>query len=74
MSATELMEQVRALPVRERQKFVFAVLALQESSPAKVLKAPKRVSWPDVEARARRIFGRRVLPNLVLMEREEAGR
>ena len=74
MSASELIEQVRALPVRERQKFVFAVLALQESSSAKVVPTPKRVRWPDVEARARRIFGGRVLPNLVLMEREEAGR
>jgi hypothetical protein len=31
----------------------------------------RRVKWPDVEARARRIFGDRKLPNLVLMEREE---
>jgi len=29
------------------------------------------VKWPDVEARAKRIFGDRVLPNLVLVEREE---
>ena len=30
------------------------------------------MNWPDVEARAKRIFGDRVLPNLVLLEREEA--
>jgi hypothetical protein len=30
------------------------------------------VTWPDIEARAKRIFGDPVLPNLVLLEREEA--
>jgi hypothetical protein len=74
MSATELIEQVRALPVRERQKFVLAVLALKESRPVTGMRKNKRVRWPDIEARARRIFGARVLPNLVLLEREEAGR
>ena len=74
MSATELIEQVRAMPVRERQKFVFAVLALEEGRPAQGMRKAKRVRWPDVEARARHIFGGRVLPNLVLVEREEAGR
>jgi len=52
MSATELIEQVRALPVRERQKFVLAVLALKEGSPAEGARKTKRVRWPDVEARA----------------------
>ena len=73
MSATELIEQVRALPVRERQKCVLAVLALKEGSPAEGARKTKRVRWPDVEARARRIFGERVLPNWVLLGREEAG-
>ena len=31
-----------------------------------------RVEWPDVEARAKHIYGDRVLPNLVLLEREDA--
>lgn len=74
MSATELLEQVRALPVRERQKFVLAVLALKERRPALAARKSRRVRWPNVEARAQRIFGVRVLPNLVLMEREEAAR
>ena len=34
-------------------------------------KKAKQVKWPDVEARAKRIFGDRRLPNLVLLEREE---
>ena len=71
MSAVELLKQVKALPAPEREKFVMAILRLEDGEtprrPAKV----KRVKWPDVEARARRIFGNRVLPNLVLLEREE---
>jgi hypothetical protein len=44
---------------------------LEEESPFSPSKQTKRVAWPDVEARAKRIFGDRVLPNLVLLEREE---
>jgi hypothetical protein len=29
------------------------------------------VTWPDVEARGKRIVGDHVLPNLVLLERDE---
>ena len=71
MSTTELLEQVRALPARERQKFVVRVLALQERVPAAQSTPAKPIRWPDVEARARRIFGKTKLPNLVLLEREE---
>ena len=72
MSAAELLKQVRALPPRERQRFVLAVLALEEEAPAKPEGKARRVKWPDVEARAKRIFGDRLLPNLVLLEREQA--
>src|SRR6266853_6877719 len=72
MSAIELLKQVKALPPRERQKFVLAVLTLEEEATSGAKGKAKRVKWPDVEARARRIFGERVLPNLVLLEREEA--
>ena len=71
MSAVELLKQVKALPVRERQKFVLAVLTLVEDAPARPAAPNRRVKWPNVETRARRIFGNRVLPNLVLLEREE---
>ncbi len=74
MSATELLEHVRAMPARERQKFVVAVLALQERRPVSPARKARRVRWPNVEGRARRIFGGRALPNLVLMERAEATR
>lgn len=72
MSAVELLKQVKALPVRERQKFLLAVLTLEEEGTTQPKRKAKRVKWPDVEARAKRIFGDRVLPNLVLLERDEA--
>lgn len=68
----QLLRQVKALPASERQKFVLAVLTLTEDASAPAQKPKCRVKWPDVEARARRIFGDRVLPNLILLEREEA--
>jgi hypothetical protein len=71
MSVAELIKQVKALPSRERERVFLAILALDEKSPATRSKQTKRVAWPDVEARAKRIFGDRVLPNLVLLEREE---
>jgi len=72
MSATKLLEQVKSLSARERHKFVRAVLALEENSPARAKKASKRVKWPNVEERAKRICGGRALPNMVLLEREES--
>jgi len=71
MSVVELIKQLKALPAREREKVFSAILALDEEAPASPKKETKRVRWPDVEARAKRIFGDRVLPNLVLLEREE---
>ena len=70
MSTGELIKQVKALPRRERQKFLRAVLALEEDQSARLAPSAKRVKWPDVEARAKRISGNRVLPNLVLLERK----
>lgn len=70
MSAAELLRKVESLPAREREKFLLA-LVTQEAKRPKTKRMVKRVEWPDIEARARRIFGDRVLPNLVLLEREE---
>jgi len=72
MSSAELLKRVKALPARERRRFVLAVLQLEEAPTPQRRPQPKRVRWPDVEARARRIFGNRVLPNLALTEREES--
>lgn len=71
MSTGELLKQVKALPRRERQKVFKAILALEENDQAQRPIKKKRVKWPDVEARAKSIFGNRVLPNLVLLDREE---
>ena len=71
MSAVELLKQVKALSAAEREKFLLAVLTLEEETRGQSNGKKKRVTWPDVEARAKRIFGNRVLPNLVLLEREE---
>jgi hypothetical protein len=72
MSVVELLKRVKALSPREREKLFLAILALDEEGPTPRKGRTKRVKWPDVEARAKRIFGDRVLPNLVLLEREEA--
>ena len=72
MSATELLKRVKALPAIERQKFVQAVLTLEEEKLANSNDRKRTVKWPDVEARARRIFGNRTLPNLILLERAES--
>ena len=72
MSAVELLEKVKALPNREREKFLWAVLTLEEKPAAHPTAAGKPVKWPDVAARAKRIFGAKTQPNLILLEREEA--
>ena len=72
MSVVELIKQFKKLPAREREKVFWAILALDEETPTPSKKKAKRVKWPDVEARAKKIFGDRVLPNLVLLEREES--
>ena len=74
MSAAKLLKNLEALPAREREKFVRAVLKLSEkraARPAKKKAKVSRVNWPDVEARAKQIFGTRQLPNFVLLERAE---
>jgi len=71
VSAVQLLKEVRALPPNERRKFVFALLDCEETASSAPAGKSKRVQWPDVQARARRIFGRRVFPNLVLLDRSE---
>ena len=71
MSTAELLEQVKALSARERRRFVEIILTLEEDLP--LLPAPtERVKWPDVNARTRRIFGNKIMPNLVLLERKNS--
>ena len=74
MTVVQILEQVKRLPASDRKKLRSAILALDEKprrpSPSKRL--GEHVEWPDIEARAKKIFGDRVFPNLVLMEREES--
>ncbi|MGH7981114.1 MAG: hypothetical protein ACREE6_17190 [Limisphaerales bacterium] len=65
------MEKVKALPPRERRKFFECVHELETASQAPPnSKQKRRIRWPDAAARQRRIFGDKVLPNLVLLARE----
>lgn len=70
MSNAELVEQVKSLPARERRKLVEMILELEKDSTA-TPKSPRRIKWADIQARAKRIFGNKTLPNLVLVERAE---
>jgi hypothetical protein len=71
VSATEVLEQVKALPPRERQKFFAQVPDLETASQAPSNgKQKRRVRWPDAAARRRRTFGDKVLPSLALLARE----
>ena len=72
MSANGVLEQVKALPPRERRKFFEGVHELEtalEVEPAARRKRPIR--RPDAAARRRRISGDKVLPNLVILAREQ---
>jgi len=71
VSAAQLLKEVRALSPSEREKFVRALLDSEGALLTVPARRSNRVKWPDVQARARRIFGRRVFPNLVLLERSE---
>lgn len=72
MSAAELIKQLRALPAAERRKLVKVILSLEEEDTKALAARVKMVKWPNVEARARRIFGRKMHQNLILSERDEA--
>jgi len=72
MSANEVLQQVKALPPRERRKFFDCVQELEtevEWQPS--ARRRRRVRWPNAAARRRRISGDRVLPNLVLLARDQ---
>jgi hypothetical protein len=72
MSASELLKHVKSLSPGQRRKFLRAVRAMAEVSSGRSRPSARHIDWPDVEARARRVSSGRILPNLVLMERDEA--
>ena len=67
----QLLRRVKGLPARQRNRLMRQILALNEPGRKSTGRRQSRVTWPDVEARAKRIFGNRVLPNLVLVDRQE---
>lgn len=69
MSATELLEQLKALPPEERAAFVRHFEQWQAHDGGKT--PPAKVQWPDPRSRHQRIFGEKVIPNMVLVGREE---
>jgi hypothetical protein len=73
MTVAQLLKRAKTLPKKQRERLVRGILALEKPSREKrpSERRSARVTWPDVEARAKRIVGDRVLPNLVLLERGE---
>lgn len=72
MSANDLLEKVKHLRGPERRKFFHYIHELEDDLAHAAPRNRKRpVRWPDAAARRRRIFGSKVLPNLVLLAREE---
>jgi hypothetical protein len=76
MTVAQLLERAKTLPKRQRERLVRGILALEHprGKSGRPKRPSTRVTWPDVEARAKRIVGNRVLPNLVLLERGEEDR
>lgn len=74
MSTVQLISELKALPARERARVIRAAtpatnLAGRAAGRRKNPKA--RVIWPDLAELKRKVYGDRLLPNLVLLEREE---
>jgi len=52
----------KTVELRERDKLIARIVPEKETP-------KKAVKWPDFEARAREIFGDRILPNVILEDR-----
>jgi hypothetical protein len=64
MSASELIEQLKALPAEDREVFMRLLRELETpSAPAasEGAGAPAAGDWPDFGARLRRIYGNKVV-------------
>lgn len=51
----------KTVELRERDKLLARIVPEKQEA--------KPVEWPDFEARARKIFGNRILPNAILEDR-----
>ena len=76
----EIEQAARQLPPAEQAILVERLQGNVQTAPQSPMtrsahgRAAEWVQWPDVEARARSIFGDQVIPNMVLEERESADR
>lgn len=62
MSATELIEQLKALPAREREAFARLFHELETPTvPATGNGVPGSGNWPDFGARLKGIYGNKVV-------------
>jgi hypothetical protein len=71
MTATEILEQVKAWPPWERRKFFKRVRALEKAINHPESKANRRARRPEAAARRLRIFREQVLANPVLAARDQ---
>ncbi len=72
MRVAQLLKRAKTLPKKQRELLVRGILALETASGENGPSGRRtHVTWPDVEVRARRVVGDRVLPNLVLLDRGE---
>ena len=69
MSATELLAELKALPYEEQAAFASQFHRWEAERPGGT--PSSGVQWPDPCVRHQRIFGEVVLPNMVLVVREE---
>jgi hypothetical protein len=75
MSSAELISKLKALPARERERVIRAVLVGPKSGTGKhvgKLTPTRKAKWPDLSEMKRKVYGGREVPNMVLLEREEA--
>lgn len=69
MTMAQLLRRVKGLPTQQRNRLMREILSLRDKGRQPTRRRQPRVTWPDVEARAGRISGGTVLPNVVLLER-----
>ena len=72
-TVTEIRDALKQLPVREAQNIAqWLQEHLEHQGDTKTASASQtRLTLPDYAARRRMIFGDKVLPNIVLLGREE---
>jgi hypothetical protein len=71
MSTRQILRHFKQLNDRERDRLLGALLTIDDETGARPGLKARHVKWPDVVARAKGVFGKRELPNLVLLGRQQ---